>query len=271
MFRKIKVSKSGILFVIALVAMLNAEEIGPLIINEIYPFSGKYGEWLEIKNRSTARINLKGWQISDPQKSSVLTYKDFFIDSGEVVLILKDELLLKGSTVKTLTPQSWISLNNDEDSLKLILPYSELISDEVYYSYKWFENDASSLQRVSNSRFGLTKEMWQSSSVSPGYELTFHSNVGNSLYVTPLVITPNNDGIDDFLRISAIGKDEMPVKIMIFNFNGIQEFEKSLLSGENFNWNGKNETGEYIEKGPLFIVAQFKDGNTIKKRVLLWR
>ncbi len=267
MFKKLNTEKLVILIFIVLLPIFS-EEIGPLVINEIYPFSGKYGEWVELKNNSSARINLKGWQIADPAKTSIITYQDIFLDSGEVVLLLKSQAILKSSTVKAVTPEKWVSLNNDEDSLWLLLPYSELISDQVYYSSEWFESDGASLNRISCSLYGLTKKMWQSTVASPGYSFHFtsnQSNYKNSLMVTPLVMTPDNDGIDDYLKILSFGKNGTSINISIFDFSGRLQVEKNLLSGEAFNWSGKNELGDYVQKGPLFVVAKYDDGKSLKK------
>lgn len=256
--------------------ILLSEEIGPLIINEIFPFSGKYGEWLELKNRSNVRINLAGWQLADPTKIAVITYRDFYLSPSEIVLLVKDSTLFKSSTHKYIVPEKWIYLNNDLDTLKLNLPYSEIYSDYVCYNKKWFAEEKHSLKRYSFNNYALDESDWISSIPTPGYITSSDVNDSNTkqkntLSIAPLVITPNGDGVDDFLKIYPISKPGNLITLSIYDFSGRLKFKRDILSGEQFYWEGQSNSGERVSRGPLFVVAEFNENNSVRKRFVLWR
>lgn len=267
--------KKTIFYILIFIKIAISEEIGPLIINEIFPFNSKYGEWIELKNYSNSEMNLKGWQISDPKKSAVLTYNDFYVKPNEVILIVMDEEKLMGYTGRYLIPESWITLNNDSDTLKLILPYSSIFSDVVYYKKSWFNNEKHSLKRIDKNQYAITEYQWSSTYPSPGFDLDSQLNIKNSggnksLTISSMILTPNNDGTDDFLTICSRSSFGEVIKISIYDFSGRIKFFKTVTSGDLFHWDGMGEGGEKLKNGPFFVVAEFEDGYLIKRRFVLW-
>lgn len=268
--------KNSVFIIVVLFFTGYSKEIGPLLFNEIYPFNGKYGEWLELKNCSSSLINLNGWQISDISKTIVITYADIFLKPSEVVLLVRDSVYNINTSATVLICNDLVSLNNSEDSLKILLPYSKILSDQAYYNDSWFKEDEHSLKRYLFDDFALTSDFWISSTPSPGYQMNselFDSEKGNrkTFSVVPQIITPNGDGKNEVIEICAIADAGEIIELSIYNFNGNVEFTKMMISGERFFWDGKDSDGDYIESGPIYIVCKYRDNTFKRKRAVLWR
>jgi len=102
---------------------LKAADSPKILINEILPSptgSDAEEEWIEIFNPNDFEFNLSGWKIQDTT-GKTKTY----IFPKETKILAKGFLVLK-------RPVSKITLNNDEDGLKLIDSSGKTI-DEISY------------------------------------------------------------------------------------------------------------------------------------------
>ncbi len=102
---------------------LNAVYPGGVIINEILPApegSDEINEWIELYNTNNFTVDLSGWKLQDT-KGTITTY----IFPKNTVVLSNGYLVLK-------RPDTKIMLNNDEDSLNLVLP-NEKITNSVSY------------------------------------------------------------------------------------------------------------------------------------------
>lgn len=81
----------------------------------------------------------------------------------------------------------------------------------------------------------------------------------------PSVITPNNDGKNDFFEISEINS---LIELIIFNRWGNEEY-----SNDNYinNWDGRNNKGEELPNDTYFYVMKFENGQVKKGSVLIKR
>ena len=119
-----------------------------IIINEILPAPegpDEINEWIELHNSNNFDVDLQDFKIQDTQGTAI-TYT--FLKNAKIpgngYLILK-------------RPETKIVLNNDRDSLNLILP-NEKIIDSV--SYK---------EAVKNQSYNKTKSGWQwTNTLTPG-------------------------------------------------------------------------------------------------------
>lgn len=270
--KKILMVKTLVLYFFVKVAF--SYETGPIIINEIYPFSGNKDEWVELKNRSNISINLKNWQLSDLTKTSIITFNDYFLNPGEVVLIVKSDNNFKNSSMPYIKMQSWVVLNNDKDIISLRLPNSELISDSINYNKKFFKDTQSSISRLKEDVYAIHESDWYSSFPTPGYigqnNNNYVENIKYDLQCTPLIFTPNNDGVDDFLSIQVIGKYGEVYKLEIYDFSGRLCFTKNIFSNEIFNWNGEIESLKALKCEPIFVVVKFTNDKYIRKKAVIW-
>ncbi len=152
---------------------LPAGRQGEVIINEILPNpegTDRDGEFIELKNNSTQRINLLNWQLDDSEGGSrpYTINSDAWIDIEEYLLIHRTE--------------SGLALNNTFDSARLFNSFNELI-DSIDYenviegeSYargkngKWFWTEVitpetENIISTSEKRLGISDVKSKNSSV----------------------------------------------------------------------------------------------------------
>jgi gliding motility-associated-like protein len=81
----------------------------------------------------------------------------------------------------------------------------------------------------------------------------------------PSVITPNNDGKNDFFEISEITGQ---IELIIFNRWGNEEY-----TNDNYvnNWDGRNSKGEELPNDTYFYVMKFENGQVKRGSVLIKR
>jgi hypothetical protein len=94
-------------------------------------------------------------------------------------------------------------------------------------------------------------------------------------HVASKIISPNNDGIDDFLFISyqmKVPGYKCSIYLLGLNGNMICKILDNQLLGTNGNiiWNGLNReqvlpTGQYI----IYIVAFHLNARTVKEKILM--
>jgi gliding motility-associated-like protein len=81
----------------------------------------------------------------------------------------------------------------------------------------------------------------------------------------PSVITPNNDGKNDFFEISEIIGQ---IELIIFNQWGNEEY-----TNDNYvnDWDGRNNKGEKLPNDTYFYVMKFENGQVKRGSVLIKR
>ena len=109
-----------------------------IIINEIFPNPkgvDKNNEWLELKNQSLDKINLKNWQIEN--NNGKYKFKNDLWINGKDFYLLTD----KESNLAFKNTADIISLYNDADELIDKVEYTKAVQDETYcrgVNNKWF-------------------------------------------------------------------------------------------------------------------------------------
>lgn len=109
--------------------------VGDLVITEIHkePAAvGSLGEWFELQNVSTNRVDLIGIEVSD-DTGDTFTFETFLVlDPGEIVVIARDDdaTINGGVTAQYDWPSGW-GLSNNDDQIVLTFGGTEL--DRVEY------------------------------------------------------------------------------------------------------------------------------------------
>ena len=121
---------------------------GGIVINEILPAPegpDDTSEWIELYNANSFDVDMGGWKIKDSQ--GALTEYTF---PKNITILGKGYLVLK-------RPATNITLNNDQDSLDLILPNGKIVSSASYQN------------APKNQSYNGTASGWQwSSTLTPG-------------------------------------------------------------------------------------------------------
>lgn len=114
------------------------------VINELIPNpkgDDEAGEWIELRNVTSADVDLCGWQLDDAEGGSAIFSLDGFFIPAQSYLVLKRSV-------------SGIALNNDKDSVRLFMPglpvEHPVPYDEVSYEYSV---EGQSYIRTENAEF----------------------------------------------------------------------------------------------------------------------
>jgi hypothetical protein len=107
-------------------------ELYDLIISEFIPNpeGSDDHEWIELYNNSNQDINLLGWQVDDQ-------------DGGSKPYIIQEELIILANSFLLIPrEQSKITLNNSEDSVRLLTPLGEVWQEIEYQGIKEGQSQA---------------------------------------------------------------------------------------------------------------------------------
>jgi hypothetical protein len=256
------------------------EEIqyGDIIINEImYDPENEETEFMEILNRSekyfllnTLWLGKKDDEDYDLEDSCLFFHKPYIMKPGGIYAVTSGkEMLCETYTYNSksaiIENKDLFSLNNSGKCL-LLQDSTGNISDYVCYSQEehnmlLYNPEGVSLERVSLNN---TSGSWSSASgiiggATPGMENSQLVTSGEmDVDVSPLLITPDEDGTDDVLTVSFRNVNPGYVaEIKIFDSAGkqIKEVLQNTIIAENDSvvWNGQSENDETVPTG-LYIV-----------------
>ncbi len=253
----------------------------PIRISEIHPRTRSgMSEWFEITNASKIPINLRDWKWgkSIPTKE-ILTSDDYVLNPGDYLVVTESIDKLHSVGIRILEPPHWQALNDFRDTLFLEPPRNASELEMVCYDADWFgEWNEQSLERIHLGEPADNYGNWVCADhPSPGMpNATAYRRRGQTpeLEIGPIPFTPNGDGRDDFLRISALLPSGTEATVTILGFNGRPIRNVRIPSDGVFMWDGKNGSGAPAQVGPFFVVAEFDSpsgSKRLRKRGILWR
>ncbi len=192
-----------------------------LIINEILfdpDVSGS--DFIEILNNSSNYYNLSKLQFGSLDENGKITDVHF--------LSKEDKLISPSETVAFTEDLDWVKQQfnesgrinyanlpscNNSDDVVLLISTQGIIIDSLSYSDTWHYSELNSTENISLERISPNlsnnSTNWFSASSSSGYGTPGlpNSTMGKvieeheNVFIEHNVITPNNDGVNDFLRI----------------------------------------------------------------------
>jgi hypothetical protein len=136
-----------------------------VVINEImYAPSPGEPEWVEVYNRSSGNINLKGWTFSDNSTIKIITDQDFILPAGSFTVLTKDSSILNYYSVPSeIIEFSLPFLNNTGDAV-VIKDSLGIITDSLFYLPYWGGSSGGrSLERISAYDPGILQSSWMTS------------------------------------------------------------------------------------------------------------
>jgi len=257
---------------------------GMLHITELFPKGGASAgqpEWFELKNVSSADINLKNWLFGNAKDSAVITTRDFLLSPGKFVVITKDSAFLHRkyrSVGPAIQPARWHTLNSFNDTLSIWSPQGVEVDRAVYRS-AWFSGwkNTQSLERVftdSNIPDSLSWVLCDYPTPGlPGGVSLWRAVKAPSLDIGPVPFFPNKTGADNLLSIRMKIPPGYRSTIKIIGFDG--RVLKNI-KGENevIFWDGTCDRGRPAPPGVIYVVAEFTSGaqrKIIRKKGVLWR
>jgi hypothetical protein len=270
-----------------------------LVINEVL-FNPKSSgvDFVEIYNRSNKIIDLKNTYIANRNTAGAvssitqLSVESYLLFPEEFMVITSDPAIIKRDYI-TLNPDAFVkpasmpSFNDDKGNV-IILNEQGNIVDELAYSEKWHfalidNNEGISLERIDynvKSKGGdSTRSNWHSAATSVGYATPTYKNsqyradlqVQGTIVVTPEIMSPDNDGMDDFATITYnFPSPGYVANITIFDAAGrlVRNLQRNALCGitGNFRWDGLGEKNQALSVGIYVIYTEVFNLQGKKKR-----
>ena len=256
-----------------------------IVINEIL-FNPKTNgtDYVEIYNRSNKIIDLKQTYIANRNAAGVissikpLSAENYLLFPQDFMVITEDAAIIKRDFITKnreafVTVASLPSFNDDKGNV-IILNAQGSITDELQYDEKWHfklidNREGVALERIDYNAPTQQQDNWHSAATSVGYGTPTYKNsqykindgVQGEIKITPEIVSPDNDGIDDFATIDySFPSPGYVANIVIFDAAGrvVRNLQRNALCGSNGNyrWDGLGEKNQKLPVGIYIIYTQ---------------
>ncbi len=256
-----------------------------IVINEIL-FNPKSNgtDYVEIYNRSNKIIDLKQTYIANRSSTGAianikqLSADNYLLFPQDFIVITEDPSIVKRDFI-TKNPDAFITVAsmpslNDDEGYVLILNAQGAVTDELHYTEKWHfklidNNEGVALERIDYNAATQQQDNWHSAATSVGYGTPTYKNsqykindgLKGDVTITPEIVSPDNDGMDDFATITynfpAAG---YVANITIFDAAGrpVHYLHRNALCGitGNFRWDGLGEKNQQLPSGIYVIYTE---------------
>ena len=268
-------------------------QAGELVISEIlfYPETGGT-DFVELCNISQKYVSLRNLQLINSQLSqSTVIQPEIVLVPGSYLALAKDTSYLRShySTPDTarflqMTLPQW---HSDEGNVTIRLTTSQagVTLDSIDYSASWHSPALQRTQGVSLERIHFQGDSNQPSSwhsaaskyryATPGYanSTRLQDSVrllqNGSFHLSSEVITPDNDGVDDFCHFTILQKKPgFLATVQVADVEGFPVctvLNNALLGIENsFSWEAVDAAGRKVPRGIYILVCRafHPDGDT---------
>ena len=256
-----------------------------IVINEILfnPPSNGF-DYVEIYNRSNKVINLQQTYIANRSTTGVissitqLSAEPYQLFPQEFMVITENADWIKNTFI-TKNPgafaivSSMPSFSDDEGNV-LILNAQGKITDQVNYKDDWHfklldNKEGVALERIDYSAASQQESNWHSAATSVNYGTPTYQNsqfrindgVQGEITVSPEIVSPDNDGQDDFASIDyRFPEAGYVTNITIFDASGrpVRFLQRNALSGTSgsFRWDGLGERNQQLATGVYVVLTE---------------
>ncbi len=266
-----------------------------IVINEIL-FNPKPNgtDYVEIYNRSNKIIDLKQTYIANRNSTGVissikqLSTDNYLFFPQDFMVITEDPTIVKRDFITKnmdafVTVASMPSYNDDEGDV-IILNAQGKITDELKYDEKWHfklidNREGVALERIDYITATQNQDNWHSAATSVGYgtpsyknsQYRFDLQVQGEITVSPEIVSPDNDGMDDFATIDySFPSPGYVANITIFDAAGrvVRYLQRNALCGikGNYRWDGLGEKFQKLPVGIYIIFTEVFNLNGKKKQ-----
>ena len=266
-----------------------------IVINEILfnsPPSGN--DYVEIYNRSNKIIDLKQTYIANRNTAGLissitqLSAEPYLLYPQDFMVVLENSDWVKANFV-TLNPDAFTNIGtmpsfNDDAGDVIILNAQGNITDELKYKDKWHfklldNKEGVALERIDYNAPTQSESNWHSAATSVNYgtptykNSQFHLNDGvqGEIKLTPEIVSPDNDGQDDFASIDyRFPEAGYVASISIFDPSGrpVRYLQRNALCGTtgSFRWDGLGEKTQQLPTGVYIVFTEVFNLNGKKKQ-----
>jgi Lamin Tail Domain len=256
-----------------------------IVINEIL-FNPKSNgtDFVEIYNRSNKIIDLKQLYIANKSTTGAvanikqISSDNYLLFPQDFMVVTEDAELIKAQFIcknldAFITVPTMPSYNDDKGDV-IILNQQGKIIDQLKYDEKWHfklidSKEGISLERIDYNDPTQSQDNWHSAATSAGYgtptyvnsQFKINENIKGDVTVTPPIISPDNDGTDDFATIEYnFATAGNVVNITIFDASGrpVRYLQRNALCGVkgNYRWDGLGEKNQILLPGIYIIFTQ---------------
>ena len=256
-----------------------------IVINEIL-FNPKSNgtDYVEIYNRSNTIIDLKQTYIANRNSVGVisnikpLSADNYLLFPGDFMVATEDPAIIKRDFI-TKNREAFVTVSpmpsyNDDKGDVIILNAQGNITDELQYDEKWhfklIDNDEGvALERIDYNAPTQQQDNWHSAATSVGYGTPTYKNsqykindgVQGTIAVTPAIVSPDNDGIDDFATIDyTFPSPGYVANIIVFDAAGraVRYLQRNALCGitGNYRWDGLGENNQQLPVGIYIFYTE---------------
>lgn len=254
------------------------------VVNEIL-FNPKSNgvDYVEFYNRSKKILNLRNAYIANRNTSGAVSSitqfinEDYLFFPGDYIVVTTDpQLVMRDYLVKD--PNAFIQVGstpsfNDDAGDVILLNEQGKIVDEVQYLDDWHfplisEDEGVSLERI-NPDAPSVQNNFHSAATSAGYGTPTYKNsqyrldadVQGSITVTPDIVSPDNDGTDDFATVQySFPEPGYVANITIFDAAGrpVRYLQRNALNGLKgyYRWDGLGENQKKLLVGMYIIYTE---------------
>jgi len=256
-----------------------------IVINEILFNPRSTGnDYVEVYNRSNKILNLRNVYIANRNTTGVISNiaqfsdEDYLLFPQDFMVVTESKALVLNDYVAN-NPDAFVEVGSmpsfsDDAGDVIILNEQGNIIDEVAYKDDWhfklISNDEGvSLERIDYNADSQNEQNWHSAATNVGYGTPTYKNsqyrtdagVPGDITVTPDIVSPDNDGTDDFATINySFSEPGYVANITVFDAAGrlIRNLQLNALCGISgyFRWDGLGEKNQKIPAGIYIIYTE---------------
>lgn len=256
-----------------------------IVINEVLFNPGPNGvDYVEIYNRSKKVTDLKNIYIANRNTAGAissitqLSGENYLFFPQEFMVVTSDASVVKRDFI-TLNAEAFAEVSstpsyNDDKGDVILLNDQGKIVDELLYSEKWhfklIDNpEGVALERIDYNAPTQQQDNWHSAATSVGYGTPTYKNsqyrsdqeLKGDITLAPEIISPDNDGIDDFATIDySFPTPGYVANITIFDAAGriVRYLQRNALCGikGNYRWDGLGEKDQKLASGIYIFFTE---------------
>ena len=247
---------------------------GDIVISEIlFNPLPEGSDFIELYNQSAKYIELKEMSINNDVNAKEVKFYTL-LEPNAFLVLTADTLSLSTNyplaRLEYSRKQELPQFTNESGEAVLKNATGDII-DSIRYDESWHFSyltsfEGVSLERISPNQAGVAASNWVSGSsdnnfATPGYANWLRSDrVSSELTISPQVIVPDADGMDDIALISIdLGASDALVTVNIYNIQGqlLKELTTNALGNRNFQtfWDGTDAQGAIVPLGHYIVHA----------------
>lgn len=256
-----------------------------VVINEILfnPPSNGF-DYVEIYNRSNKIINLQQMYIANRNTTGVissitpLSAEPYLLFPQEFMVVTENADWIKNNFI-TKNPGAFAIVGSlpsfsDDEGHAIILNAQGKITDELKYKDDWHfklldNKEGVALERIDYNAPTQQEGNWHSAATSVNYGTPTYQNsqfrindgVQGEIKLSPEIISPDNDGQDDFATVEySFPEAGYVASITIFDASGrpVRYLQRNALCGTtgSFRWDGLGERNQQLATGIYIVLTE---------------